>query len=235
MTVQEIMTELRSKGSESIKKILSKHGVKEPFFGVKVEHLKVIQKKIKKNYQLAKDLYVTGNADAMYLAGLIADDEKMTKADLQSWVQQAFSQNISEYTVPWVAAEGQYGFELALLWIENPKEHIAAAGWATLASLVSLKDDNELDMVKLKSLLTRVVRDIPKSDNRVRYSMNAFVIAAGAYVKALTEHAQAIAKEIAGIEVDKKGAAGRLPDAVQYILKLKERGSLGKKKKTVKC
>jgi 3-methyladenine DNA glycosylase AlkD len=235
MTVQEIMTELRSKGSESIKKILSKHGVKEPFFGVKVEHLKVIQKKIKKNYQLAKDLYVTGNADAMYLAGLIADDEKMTKADLQSWVQQAFSQNISEYTVPWVAAEGQYGFELALLWIENPKEHIAAAGWATLASLVSLKDDNELDMVKLKSLLTRVVRDIPKSDNRVRYSMNAFVIAAGAYVKPLTEHAQAIAKEIASVEVDTKGAAGRLPDPVQYILKLKERGSLGKKKKTVKC
>src|SRR5450432_3855032 len=103
MNVTEIMTELQSMGSESIKKILLKHGVKEPFFGVKVEHLKTIQKKVKKDYQLAKDLYATGNADAMYLAGLIADDEKMTKTELQTWVKQAVSNNISGYTVPWVA------------------------------------------------------------------------------------------------------------------------------------
>src|SRR3569832_1799209 len=74
MTVPEIMSYLEAKGSESIKKILVKHGVKEPFFGVKVGDLKPIQKKIKKDYQLAKNLYTTGNADAMYLAGLIADD-----------------------------------------------------------------------------------------------------------------------------------------------------------------
>src|SRR5436190_11615447 len=81
MNVQTIMTELKSKGNEGVKKILLKHGVKEPFFGVKVEDLKVIQKKVKKDYQLAKDLYATGNSDAMYLAGLIADENKMTKND----------------------------------------------------------------------------------------------------------------------------------------------------------
>src|SRR5689334_19183635 len=112
MTAKEIMTQLKSLGEENIKKILLKHGVKEPFFGVKVEHLKVIQKKIKKDYQLAKDLYATGNADAMYLAGLIADDKKMTKADLQLWVKQALSKNICEYTVPWVTAESNHGYEL---------------------------------------------------------------------------------------------------------------------------
>ena len=85
------------------------------------------------DYQLAKDLYATGNADAMYLAGLIADDEKMTKADLQNWVERAVSNNISEYTVPWVATGSKNGFELALEWIESPQEYIAAAGWATLS------------------------------------------------------------------------------------------------------
>src|SRR5580704_1392125 len=125
MTVQDIMTELQAMGNEGIKKILLKHGVKEHFFGLKVEHLKVIEKKVKKDYQLAKDLYATGNADAMYLAGLIADDEKMTKADLQTWVRQALSPNISEYTVPWVAAGSPHGYELALQWIDSPDEHIA--------------------------------------------------------------------------------------------------------------
>ena len=46
----------------------------------------MIQKKVKKDYQLAKDLYATGNADAMYLAGLIADEDKMTKKDLKKTI-----------------------------------------------------------------------------------------------------------------------------------------------------
>jgi len=232
MTVKDIMTELRTKGSDSIKKIQLKHGVREPLFGVKVEYLKVIEKKIKKDYQLAKDLYATGNADAMYLAGLIADDQKMTKADLQTWVSQAVSQNISEYTVPWVAAEGQHGYELALLWIESPKENVAAAGWATLASLVVLKEDSDLDITNLKSLSARVARDIVKTENRARHAMNGFIIAVGIYVKALTENALATANKI---HSDKNFAALKLPNAADYILKIKEKGTLGKKKKTVKC
>src|ERR1700712_4979253 len=98
MTVNEVMADLEAHGNEGIKKILVKHGVKEPFFGVKVKHLKTIQKKVKKDHQLAKDLYATGNADAQYLAGLIADDAKMTKADLQTWAKEALSNNISGNT-----------------------------------------------------------------------------------------------------------------------------------------
>ena len=83
-TVKEIMAELKSMGDENVKGIFLKHGVKEPFFGVKIQNLKTIQKKIGKDYRLAKDLYATGNADAMYLAGLIADDKKMTTTDLHT-------------------------------------------------------------------------------------------------------------------------------------------------------
>jgi len=81
-----------------------------PFFGVRIQHLKIIQKKVKKDDKLARELYATGNADAMYLAGLIAEDDKMTKKELQIWVRQAVSQNISDYTVPWVAAGSPYKY-----------------------------------------------------------------------------------------------------------------------------
>ncbi len=79
MTAEEIVEELRTLGSESIKKVLRNHGVREPFFGVKIGDMKKIQKRIKKDYQIALDLYDTGNYDAMYLAGLVADDAKMTR------------------------------------------------------------------------------------------------------------------------------------------------------------
>ena len=235
MTAKEIMTQLKSLGEENIKKILLKHGVKEPFFGVKVEHLKAIQKKIKKDYQLAKDLYATGNADAMYLAGLIADDKKMTKADLQLWVKQALSKNICEYTVPWVTAESNHGYELAMEWINSKEENIASAGWNTLSGLVALKPDNELDIPALKKLLTTIEKNIHNADNRVRYTMNGFIIATGSYVTALTADAIAASKKIGAVTVDMNGTACKVPDAAEYIMKIKNRGSLGKKKKTVKC
>ncbi|WP_184542441.1 DNA alkylation repair protein [Mucilaginibacter sp. FT3.2] len=233
MNVAEIMTQLQAMGSESIKKILLKHGVKEPFFGVKVEHLKTIQKKVKKDYQLAKDLFATGNADAMYLAGLIADDEKMTKADLQTWVTEAVSNNIGEYTVPWVATGSRYSFELALQWIDNSEEHIAASGWATLANIVALKPDNELDMDALRALLSRVVQTIHSSPSRVRSTMNGFIIALGTYVASLTDDTITAANKIGAVMVDKNGTACKVPLAVDYINKAK--GNVVAKKKTVKC
>jgi len=235
MEVNEIMAELKAMGSDSIKKILLKHGVKEPFFGVKVEYLKTIQKKVKTNYQLAKDLYATGNADAMYLAGLIADDEKMTKDDLQTWVKLAVSNNIGEYTVPWVTAGSRYGFELACEWINNKEEHIAASGWSTLSNTVALKPDDELDLKVLKDLLTRVEQTIHTAANRVRYTMNGFVISLGAYVAALSDDAIAAANKIGTVTVDMNGTACKIPAAAEYIQKNLARGKPFAKKKTVKC
>jgi DNA alkylation repair enzyme len=235
MTVNQIMTELQSMGSDSIRKILLKHGVKEPLFGVKVEQLKTIEKKVKKDYQPAKDLYATGNADAMYLAGLIADDAHMTAADLQTWVRQAVSNNISEYTVPWVAAGSPHGYELALQWIDAPEEHIAAAGWNTLSNIVALRPDPMLDLPALKALLRRVVKTIDAAGNRVRYTMNNFVTAVGHYVTDLTPDAIAAAKKIGPVTVDMNGTACKVPDAAASIEKARDKGALGKKKKTVKC
>src|SRR5215213_2393183 len=85
MTATEVVKELEAMGSASVKKVLLKHDIQEPLFGVKIGDMKKIQNRIKKDYQLALDLYATGIYDAMYLAGLIADDAKMTKADLRRW------------------------------------------------------------------------------------------------------------------------------------------------------
>jgi len=235
MTVKEIMTTLAAKGSESIKKILLKHGVKEPFFGVKVEELKKIQKVVKKDYQLAKDLYATGNADAMYLAGLIADDAKMTKKDLNDWVKNAYSNNIGEYTVPWVAAEGNHGYAIALEWIDSKEPNIAATGWNTLSNVMSLKPDADLNIEQIKKLMARVEKEIHTAPDRVRYCMNGFVVAAGSYISSLTDQAIATAKKIGTVTVDKNGTACKVPFAADYIQKVIDRGNIGKKKKTVKC
>ena len=235
MTTEQVMKELEKKGSESIKKIFLNHGAKGPMFGVKVGDLKVIQKKVKKDHQLAMELFGTGIYDAMYLAGLIADESKMSKKDIQQWAEKSPSHGISEYTVAWVAAESDYGWELGMKWIDSPKESIASSGWNTLSGVIAMKPDNELDITLIKKLLQRIVKEIHSAPNYVRYTMNGFVIGVGGYIKELTKDAIEAAKKIGDVYVDMGGTACKVPSAPDYIKKMEAKGTIGKKKKTVKC
>ncbi len=234
MTAKEIVAELKQLGTPQIKKIWLNHGGQEPCLGVKVEDMKKIRKRVKTDYQLALDLYDTGIADAMYLAGLIADDAKMTKKDLQKWVAAASSTWVAEYTVPWVASSGPHGRELALKWMESTNERIATAGWQTYSSMVAITDDADLDLGEIKTLLKRVAKSIHQQPNRVRYTMNGFVIAVGCHVKPLHQLAVDTALNMGKIAVDLVGDC-KIPFAPEQIKKFAARSAIGKKRKSPKC
>ena len=235
MTVNEIMQQLQQFGNESTKKVLVKHGAREPFFGVKIEDLKKIVNIVKSDYSLSLELYYTGNSDAMYLAGLIADPAKMTREDLNDWAEKAYWYMLSEFTVAWVASESPYGTELALQWIDSEKENIASSGWATLASIAALKNDDEIDASLYRQLLERVSKTIHSEKNRVRHTMNNFVIAVGGYCKHLSTDAINIASTLGKVQVDMGGTACKVPLAMDYIQKMHSRGLLGKKRKSARC
>ena len=234
MTTQEILAEIKPLGRESYRKVLFNHGIPEPCYGVKIEELKKIQKRIKMDYQLALDLYDTGVYDAMYLAGLIADDAKMTKKDLQHWADKACAA-LTGSTVAWVAAGSPHALEIALKWIDSPKDLISSAGWATLGALVAIRPDPELDQAQFKALLQRVQKEIHSAPNTTRRQMNNFVIEVGTYVKPLSKFAFQTAEKIGAVNVDVGNTSCQVPFAPDYIRKAEKRGVIGKKRKTVKC
>lgn len=235
MTVKEILAQLEEYGDERTKNTLIRHGAKEPFFGVKVADLKKILKQTKKNHELSLELYKTGNSDAMYLAGLMADEKQITKEQLNDWVEKAYWSYLSEYAVPWVAAETKFGFELGLEWIKSKNEGVASAGWSTLAYYSAVNQDEDLDIAMYKKLLDIVENDIHKSKNRVKYTMNGFVISVGTYINELTRKASEIAKKIGKIEVNMNGTACKVPFAKDYIQKVIDKQRVGKKRKTARC
>lgn len=235
MTAQQIITEIEPLGTEGYCRILRNHGVTGPLFGVKVEVLKKYEKAIKKDYQLALDLFETGVYDAMYLAGLIADESKMTKDDLRGWLQKADNDVVAEFAVAWVAADGPHGWDLALEWIDSSDEKEAVVGWGTLSSLVAVKDDTALDIPALRSLLERVKATIHTQPDRVRYKMNGFVIALGSSVPELTDEALSAGEEIGKVKVDMGNTACKVPFAPDYIRKVASMGRVGKKRKSARC
>jgi 3-methyladenine DNA glycosylase AlkD len=235
MTLDQVMSELAAKGSESTKRIFAKHGAKEPFFGVKVADLKLVQKKLKGDQALALRLFATGNGDAQYLAGMVADGTRMTPAQLQAWAQGASWCMISANTVPWVASEHPEGLALAFKWIESPVEGVAVAGWKTLSALAAILPADELPDAKFGALLDRIPRGLPKATDEVRLAMNGFVIACGTYVAALAERAIATARKVGKVEADMGETACKIPDAEAYILKSRRGGAVAPKRKTVRC
>ncbi len=234
-TVSQIMTDLKKKGSAQTRKIYSRHGAPENLFGVSAADMKVIAKKIKGDQNLALALYETGNSDAMYVAGMVADGAQMTKKQLDDWAKQASWYFLSEYAVPSVACQSKFACSLAKKWMKSKQENIASAGWSTYAGTVGVLPDEELDLDEVESLLGKVVKEIDNSSNRVRYTMNGFVISVGTYVKPLLKKAKAAAKKIGKIEVEMGETSCKVPLATDYIAKNEKMGRIGKKRKTTKC
>jgi 3-methyladenine DNA glycosylase AlkD len=237
LSAASIMAELKKKGSAQTRKIYARHGnATQNMFGVSMADLKVIAKKIKGQQALACELYATGNMDAMYLAGLVANGAQMTAKQLNEWAESAAGlQMIAEYTVPSVAVENAQARDLAMRWIKSKNEQVASCGWCTYAGIVGTQADDILDLAEIKQLLATVVKEIHGAQNRVRYTMNGFVIAVGSCVRPLMKEAKASARQIGAVSVDMGETSCNVPLATAYIEKVEAAGRAGQKRKMIRC
>ncbi|MBM7703611.1 DNA alkylation repair protein [Metabacillus iocasae] len=235
MNLEQLMKELEALGSEQTRKTYYRHGARDPLFGIRIGDLKKFVKVVKKDQDLGMALYNTDNHDAMYLAGLSINPKNMSKEQLQEWVEKAYWYMLSEYTVASVAAESPYALELAREWMQSDVETIATAGWSTYSNYLSIADDEELNLDEVGLLLREIGETIHHAPNRVRYTMNQFVICVGTYVKPLVEEAKDTAKRIGKVSVNMGDTACKVPLATSYIQKVEERSKVGVKKKTTRC
>lgn len=235
MTFEDIMQKLKEMGSEQTKNVYANHGVKEPYFGVKIGDLKKLVKFVKKDQELALNLYDSENHDAMYLAGLSVNPKLISKDTLEKWAKNAYWYMIAEYTVAGVAAESDYAVELAKKWMNSEEEMIAVCGWSTYSNYLSITPDESLDLDEINHLLQQVENSIHQEKNRVRYVMNGFVISVGTYVTELNEEAKRVAEKIGKVHVDVGNTACKVPLAYSYIEKVEAKNRVGLKRKTCIC
>jgi 3-methyladenine DNA glycosylase AlkD len=235
MKLDEVMARLEEMENEQTRNTWTRHGAQGSFYGVKIGDMKKLVKQVKKDQELARSLYETGNFDAMYLAGLTVDPKKIEKDTLKNWVKKANWYMLAEYTVAGVAAESNYALELAREWINSDDEMVASCGWSTYTNYVTITPDDNLDSEEIQRLLHHVKETIHSEQNRVRYTMNSFVMAVGICTATLSKEASEVAEHIGKVHVDVGKTACKVPFAPDYIEKAIARGKLGQKKKTAIC
>lgn len=232
--ISMIMKDLERLGDIQTKRTYIRHGAKEPLYGVTTGKLKSIANKIKKNYNLSMELYETGNYDAMYLAGMIADPIKMTKSDFDIWIRKAYCPGISDYVVSVALAGSPFAQDIADEWIKSNKELYASAGWSCYCWLLSYQNDTFFNKEKILKYLKEIEKNIHSSFNRVRYSMNNFVITVGISYKPLHREALEVAEKIGKVSVDMGNTNCRTPIATEYIQKAIQKHEIGFKRKKLR-
>ncbi|WNB92585.1 DNA alkylation repair protein [Bacillus sp. NEB1478] len=235
MNLEMVMEELEALGKERTKKIYISNGAHEPLFGVATGAMKPIVKKIKKNQSLAEELYSTGNYDAMYFAGIIAEPKAMTEADFERWIDTAYFYMISDYVVAVTLAETDIAQEVADKWIASGEELRMSAGWSCYCWLLGNRPDSEFSESKIANMLENVEKTIRESPERTKYAMNSFIYTVGVSYLPLHDKAVDTAKAVGPVEFNQDKKKSKFLHASETIQKAMDRGQLGFKRKYVRC
>jgi len=129
--------------------------------------------------------------DAMYLAGMVADGSKMTRAQLQSWAEGAVGiQMISESTVPWVTVENPAARDLALEWMKADNGVDRVLRLVYLFGAAHGDSGRQIGSQGDRSDSRQDREGDFRREERGQAQMNGFVISVGTYVKPLLAEAK---------------------------------------------
>lgn len=228
MTATETLKQLKALGKPNYAAIYKKHGMTGEIYGVSFADQNKMARQIKRNHELARDLWKSGVADARNLATLIADPGQFTLKEADAWTKQLTNRSDSLLAGNMIG-RSPHAQAIAEKWIESDKEFIASTGWIVMGHVASLNKD--LPDIYFEKLLKRIASDLQKSKNFVRYSMNGALINIGVRNPGLQKLALDVAKKIGEVIVDHGETACKTPEAAAYIKKTVEH----QKKKAAKA
>ncbi len=230
-----VMRELESLGTAHTKKSYLSRGVEEPLFGVATGAMKPLKKEIGVDQALAERLWDTGNYDAMYFAGMIADVRVMTEAGFDRWIDGAYSAMLSDFVVAATLAESDLAQGVANRWIRSGEENRASAGWACYEWLLGWRPDSYFEPETVRGLLELAAATIHEASPRLKRAISNFIVAVGVSYQPLHDEALKAADDIGVVEVVSNGTVKPLGSAAEQIRKAAEKGRIGFKRRAVRC
>lgn len=220
MDYQSLLQDLENLGTAQNRKVYARHGVGKIQFGVSLGNLRKLQKQIKRDHQLAQQLWASGNHDCRLLATMIADPSQADEDMLESWAGSLDNYVITD-AFSGLVGQTALAREKAESWCKSDDEWTSRTGWLLIAQLAM--KDSQLPNSYFEECLETVEKEIHSRKNRVRDAMNNALIAIGIRNSELETLALAATQRIGKVEVDHGQTSCKTPDAAEYIRKTRER------------
>lgn len=233
MTVHDVMKQLEQLGTEQHRKIYTNHGCDIDQYGVSIANLKQVLKPIKKNKSLGRELFLSSNSDAIYLSQWMVEPEQFTKEEIESRIRLSNFYLLIENVIPNILVKNvSIGKQYVSSWIDHAEPRFRQAAYSLYGNLLSLYPDTEFDREDVLHRLHHIKNVIHQEENRVRYAMNQFVIAAGAYMESVYPEALSTANTIGQVKVSMGHTACKVPFAPAYLKKIQSMNRIGQKRKS---
>ena len=171
MTTSEILHHLQQKSSEKYLAGMLRFGVDNSrAYGVPVPELRKLAKTIKKNHQLALELWDTGIHEARVLATMIDDPALVTPQQMDAWVGNFYAWDICDQACGNLFDRTSFAIEKAIAYCANEGEYIKRAGFVLMAEFAvhNKKAPDEMFI----SLLPIMEREAWDGRNFVRKAVN---------------------------------------------------------------
>lgn len=134
MTKNEILEWLEKRGSRRNREGMARYGILAPkAFGVSMATMLKIAKEHGKDHRLAGALWRSGWHEARLLAAMIDDPQRVTRAQMEAWVEDFDNWAICD-TVCWHLFDyAPFAWEKLRRWSTSPQEFVKRAAFAMMA------------------------------------------------------------------------------------------------------
>ncbi|GAV97188.1 hypothetical protein CS176_1418 [Corynebacterium glutamicum] len=159
---------------------------------VNLTKLRAVAKELKKNQPLARELWATNDTAARLVALLICRPKEFDQSELDSMILEARTPKVLDWLINYVVKKNPHWNDLRVLWLEDPAENVAAAGWALNTHAVITKPEALDD----SAILDTIEAQMKTAEPRVQWSMNECLVQIGIHRPELRDRAIAIGERL---------------------------------------
>jgi 3-methyladenine DNA glycosylase AlkD len=171
MNCEQILAELKRLENPANVAGMAKFGINpHNNYGITVETLRGMAKKIGKNHDLALGLWDSQIHDGRILACLIDDPKASTSQQVDKWANDFDSWDVCDACCTHLFQNLPFAYEKAVEWSENDVDYVKRAGFSLMARLAV--SDKKAPDEKLTQFLPIIIRESGDDRNYVKKAVN---------------------------------------------------------------
>lgn len=213
-TVQAVLEQLKVKAKSDQLEGMSRFGiVGDQRMGVSVPDMRKIAKGIGKDHRLALGLWDTGIPEAMIVAGMVAEPDQLTEAQMEAWVVDINSWDICDQVCMNLFERTPLAEKKIFDWSKREQEFVKRTAYALIACL-AWHDKSAGDEQFIKYFPVILYGSIDER-NYVKKAVSWALRNIGKRNLALNQAALELAREIG--EIDSRSARWIASDATREL------------------
>ena len=181
--------------------------------GIPVTTLRTMARGLGRDHELSLSLWETGIHEARILASIVAEPERVTKGQMETWVKDFDSWDLCDQVCMNLFDKTPFAYEKAVGWSRRRAEFVKRAGFALMAAL-AVHDKKAPDKA-FDPFFEAIVRESTDERNFVKKAVNWALRSIGKRNRKLNTKALSVAQNI--LQVDSKSSCWIANDAIREL------------------